>query len=88
MLIEVAAGVLDGQDAAAAVRREAAEELGATIAEPHLVFTAYVSPGSVTEKLYCYAAPDAEAHGSGAGGGVPEGRTSRSSSSRSPKPWR
>lgn len=71
MLIEVAAGLLDGQDPAAAIRREASEELGTELAEPTLVCTAYMSPGSVTEKLYCYAAPYTAGHRISAGGGVP-----------------
>jgi 8-oxo-dGTP pyrophosphatase MutT (NUDIX family) len=33
MLIEAAAGLLDGQDPEAAIRREAREELGVTLGE-------------------------------------------------------
>ena len=56
MLIEACAGLLDGDDAEACIRREVEEETGFRIRSPHKVFEAYMSPGSVTEKLYFYAA--------------------------------
>ena len=57
MLIEAAAGLLDADDPEAAIRRETAEELGVSVGVLTRVFTAYMSPGSVTEKLHFYAAP-------------------------------
>ncbi|WP_112133786.1 NUDIX domain-containing protein [Glycomyces dulcitolivorans] len=57
MLLEVPAGLLDGDAPEEAIRREAAEETGLDIGEPHLVFASYMSPGSVTERLHCFAAP-------------------------------
>jgi nudix-type nucleoside diphosphatase (YffH/AdpP family) len=57
MLIEVAAGLLDADDPEAAIRREAEEELGYRVGEVEHVLTAYMSPGSVTERLHCFAAP-------------------------------
>lgn len=56
MLIEAAAGLLDGDSPEEAIRREAAEETGHAIGTPEHVFTAYMSPGSVTERLHCFAA--------------------------------
>ncbi|TWG04073.1 nudix-type nucleoside diphosphatase (YffH/AdpP family) [Streptomyces brevispora] len=57
MLIEAAAGLLDGDAPEEAIRREAAEETGHVIGVPEPVFTVYMSPGSVTERLHFYAAP-------------------------------
>ena len=70
MLVEAAAGLLDADDPATAMRREAAEELGVGLGELQLVFTAYMSPGSVTEKLFCYVAPYRAADRVSEGGGV------------------
>ncbi|WP_406458384.1 NUDIX domain-containing protein [Streptomyces sp. NBC_00876] len=57
MLIETAAGLLDGEAPEEAIRREAAEETGHTIGTPEPVFHVYMSPGSVTERLHFFAAP-------------------------------
>ena len=56
MLIEACAGVLDGDDPETCIRREAAEETGYHIRSPRKLFEAYMSPGSVTEKLHFFAA--------------------------------
>ena len=71
MLIEAAAGLLDGDDPETAIRREAAEELGVTVGPVQHVFDAYMSPGSVTERVHCYAARYQPADRTGAGGGLP-----------------
>ncbi|MFI5898071.1 NUDIX domain-containing protein [Actinoplanes sp. NPDC051513] len=70
MLVEAAAGLLDGDDPAGAIRREAAEELGVEVGELEHVFGAWMSPGSVTERLHFYAAPYTPASRTTAGGGV------------------
>jgi len=70
MLLETAAGLLDDDDPARAIRREAAEELGVTVGELEHVFGVWMSPGSVTERLHFYAAPYSPASFDGAGGGV------------------
>ncbi|MFE9138415.1 NUDIX domain-containing protein [Streptomyces sp. NPDC007355] len=72
MLVEAAAGLLDADDAPAAVRRESAEELGVTLGPLTPVFAAYMSPGSVTERLHFFAAPYTPADRSGPGGGLEE----------------
>ena len=54
MLVEACAGLLDNQSPEAAIRREAEEELGVTVGAVHKVFEAYMSPGSVTEKLFFF----------------------------------
>ena len=70
MLVETAAGLLDDDDPVTAIRREVAEELGVTVGPVTPVFTAYMSPGSVTEKLFFYAAPYTPLDRTGTGGGV------------------
>jgi nudix-type nucleoside diphosphatase (YffH/AdpP family) len=70
MLIETAAGLLDDQDPANAIRREAEEELGVTVGKLEHVFDAYMSPGSVTERLHFYAAPYSPDTRTGDGGGL------------------
>ncbi|MEQ0563511.1 NUDIX domain-containing protein [Amycolatopsis sp. NEAU-NG30] len=68
MFLETAAGLLDEDDAETAIRREAQEETGVRIGELQHVFDVYTSPGSVTERLHCYAAPyDPSARGEGGG---------------------
>lgn len=57
MLIEAAAGLLDEEDPETAIRREAEEELGHAVGAVERVFDVYMSPGSVTERLHCFAAP-------------------------------
>ncbi|MFE1408553.1 NUDIX domain-containing protein [Streptomyces sp. NPDC058770] len=72
MLIEAAAGLLDGDAPLAAVRREAAEELGVALGPLTHILDAYMSPGSVTERLHFYAAPYTSADRTGSGGGLEE----------------
>ena len=69
MLVETCAGLLDGNDPLAAMRREAIEETGYTVKSPRKVFEAYMSPGSVTEKLHFFVAAYDDADRQGAGGG-------------------
>jgi len=56
MLIEACAGLLDNQSPEEAIRREAEEELGVKVGEVHKVLETYMSPGSVTEKLFFFVA--------------------------------
>jgi len=56
MLVEACAGLLDSQSPEEAIRREAEEELGVQVGEVHKVLETYMSPGSVTEKLFFFAA--------------------------------
>ncbi|HEX8007959.1 MAG TPA: NUDIX domain-containing protein [Trebonia sp.] len=57
MLLETAAGLLDGDSPEDAIRREAAEETGHHVGDARHVFDVYMSPGSVTERLHFFAAP-------------------------------
>ena len=52
MLIEAAAGLLDNASPEARIRAEAEEETGYFVQNVEKVFEAYMSPGSVTEKLH------------------------------------
>lgn len=72
MLIECAAGLLEGDEPEAAIRREAQEELGVTVGAVSRVFDAYMSPGSVTERLHFFAAPYTQTDRRTDGGGLVE----------------
>ncbi|GGY13975.1 GDP-mannose pyrophosphatase NudK [Paludibacterium paludis] len=54
MLIESCAGLLDLDDPLTCIRRETEEETGFRVTDVRKVFEAYMSPGSVTEKLYFF----------------------------------
>jgi nudix-type nucleoside diphosphatase (YffH/AdpP family) len=56
LMVEACAGQLDGDDPETCIRREAMEETGFQIRNPRKLFEAYMSPGSVTEKLHFFAA--------------------------------
>lgn len=56
MMVEVCAGLLDGDEPEACILREAMEETGFLVRNPRKLFEAYMSPGSVTEKLHFFAA--------------------------------
>jgi nudix-type nucleoside diphosphatase (YffH/AdpP family) len=72
MLVETAAGLLDEQDAEAAVRREAEEELGVAVGALTRLPDLFTSPGSVTERLAFFAGPYTPADRVSAGGGLAE----------------
>ena len=74
MLIETAAGLLDDDDPATAIRRETVEETGVEVGELEHVWDVYMSPGSVTERIHFFAAPyDASARRGDHGGLAAEG---------------
>lgn len=56
LLIETAAGLLDKASPEDRIRLEAEEETGYQVQTIQKVFEAYMSPGSVTEKLHFYMA--------------------------------
>jgi len=55
-IIEAPAGLLDGDEPEAAIRREAMEETGFRIRGVRFLFKAYSSPGSSMELLHFFAA--------------------------------
>jgi len=69
MLIEACAGLLDQDDAATCIRRETEEETGYRITEVRKVLEAYMSPGSVTERIYFFVGEYQPKHKVSAGGG-------------------
>jgi GDP-mannose pyrophosphatase NudK len=70
MLIEACAGLLEKDDPESAIRRETEEETGYHLGPVTKLFAAYMSPGSVTEKVHFFAAPYTLAQRKSAGGGV------------------
>ncbi|MCC2954683.1 GDP-mannose pyrophosphatase NudK [Massilia sp. IC2-477] len=70
MLIEAAAGLLDDMAPAERIRMEAEEETGYRIERVEKVFEAYMSPGSVTEKLHFFVAEYEDSQRVSDGGGV------------------
>ena len=69
-LIEACAGLLDGEDATACIQREVEEETGFRVRTARKVFEAYMSPGSVTERLHFFVAEYGERDRVSPGGGA------------------
>lgn len=69
-LIEVCAGLLDGEEPDVAAAREAMEETGYRPTAVEHVFDAYMSPGSVTEKISCFVGSYVAGSAETAGGGL------------------
>ena len=72
MLIEACAGLLDQEHPDAAILRETEEETGYQLTVVQRVMEAYMSPGSVTERLYFYLAEYSPATARRGGGGIEE----------------
>src|SRR5213079_2546846 len=72
MLIEAAAGLLDGEDAESAIRREAREETGYEVQSLERIGELFMSPGSVTERIAFFVGTYAHADRAGIGGGIAE----------------
>lgn len=70
-LLEACAGVLDGDDPETCIRREAEEELGYRLHDLRLLYRPFMTPGSVTERLACFAARYTPADKVSDGGGRP-----------------
>jgi nudix-type nucleoside diphosphatase (YffH/AdpP family) len=71
-LIETAAGLLDRASPEERIKAEVEEETGYRISEVRKVFEAFMSPGSVTERLYFFVAEYDPASRAGQGGGLME----------------
>jgi nudix-type nucleoside diphosphatase (YffH/AdpP family) len=72
MMIEACAGLIDETDPAATVIREAKEETGYHIGKVTKAFEVYMSPGAVTEILYCFVAEYSKEMKLSEGGGLAE----------------
>ena len=70
MLEEACAGMIGNEDAETAARREADEELGATLKSLEFVGRFWSSPGVSTERQSMFLAPYSAADRVGAGGGL------------------
>lgn len=70
MLLEVAAGLLDGDAPEACANKEALEETGIAPKTLLHAFDLYASPGSLTEKVHCFIGFYDETSRIGAGGGI------------------
>jgi nudix-type nucleoside diphosphatase (YffH/AdpP family) len=71
MLLEAPAGLLDaGEGSLEAISRELEEEVGHRVSDLRLLWTLYMSPGSVTEHVTYFAGTYGAATRSGAGGGA------------------
>ncbi|EPL9568716.1 NUDIX domain-containing protein [Providencia rettgeri] len=71
-LIEAAAGLLEDASPEARIIAEAEEETGFKVDKLEKIFEAFMSPGSVTEKLHFYIAEYNDNNRSNAGGGLAE----------------
>jgi nudix-type nucleoside diphosphatase (YffH/AdpP family) len=70
MMVEAAAGLLDNVSPEDRIRAEVEEETGYRVQDVQKIFEAYMSPGSVTEKLHFFVAEYDAAARVGEGGGV------------------
>ena len=73
LMIEAAAGLLDDESPESRIRAEAEEETGYRLGEIQKVFEAFMSPGSVTEKLHFFIAEYEAGMRIGSGGIADEG---------------
>jgi nudix-type nucleoside diphosphatase (YffH/AdpP family) len=71
-MIEAAAGMLDDASPEARIRAEAEEEIGYRLGDVRKIFEAFMSPGSVTEKLHFFVAEYEAAMRVSSGGGLAE----------------
>ncbi len=69
-MIESCAGLLDADNAEDCIRKEAEEETGYKLGKVRKLFEVYMSPGSVTELIYFYAAEYSSAMKISEGGGL------------------
>jgi nudix-type nucleoside diphosphatase (YffH/AdpP family) len=69
LLIEALAGLLDNESPEMRIRAEAEEETGYRLGDIRKIFEAFMSPGSVTEKLHFFVAEYEPGMKVGSGGG-------------------
>ena len=70
LLIEVPAGLLDDASPEDCIRAEAEQEVGMRVRQPRAVFDAFMSPGSLTERVHCFVAEYDPTDRVSAGGGL------------------
>lgn len=69
-LIETAAGLLDNAKPAERIRQEAEEETGYRVSNVEPIYEAFMSPGSVTERIYFFIAAYEDSNRISSGGGI------------------
>lgn len=69
LLLEVPAGLLDGQSPEDCIRAEAEQETGYHVAAPRKLYHCFMSPGSVTEVVHFFVAAYEASHRLSTGGG-------------------
>ena len=69
-LLEIPAGLLDDDSPEDAISREAMEETGYAVSDLRHAFDMYSSPGTLTERVSCFAAHIDSSKRDGKGGGV------------------
>lgn len=72
LLVEAPAGLLDAATPEQRIRTETEEETGFRVGEVRQIFDAFMSPGSVTERLHFFVAQYKPADRAAAGGGNPD----------------
>jgi nudix-type nucleoside diphosphatase (YffH/AdpP family) len=70
LLVEVPAGLLDAASPEDCIRAEAEQEVGFRVRQPRLVFDAFMSPGSLCERVHCFVAEYDHDDRIGGGGGL------------------
>jgi nudix-type nucleoside diphosphatase (YffH/AdpP family) len=70
LMIEAVAGLLDDADPETRIRAEVEEEIGYRLGAVRQIFEAFMSPGSVTERLTFFVAEYDPAMRIGSGGGI------------------
>jgi len=70
LMIEAAAGLLDGAAPEERIRAEAEEETGYRVGALRKLFELFMGPGAITEKMHFFAAPYVPGDRVGAGGGI------------------
>ncbi|MCK9797957.1 NUDIX domain-containing protein [Pseudomonas sp. MAFF 302030] len=71
-LIEAAAGLLDNAGPEQRIRQEAEEETGYRVGEVRQIYAAFMSPGSVTERIHFFIGQYRPGDRIGSGGGLEE----------------
>lgn len=69
-LLEVPAGILEGDDPVATIIAETEQETGFRIGRVQKIFTAFASPGSMTERLHYFVSDYSVEDKCGRGGGL------------------
>ena len=71
-LLEACAGLLDADDPETCIRKEASEELGYRLRNVRLLYSPFMSPGSVTERIFFFTAEYSQEDRVSEGGGSPD----------------